>query len=158
MEVPLSGRTGRIDGRMNADKYKPFVLLQSVNVHLSATQPLKANKEHKDRVALKEASKCPWVAQWNSPDLNPMVHLWTDLQMEVHRCSPSRLDELERIRLEKQYQILNTLPNILCRLVAKAKTVSILNYNYNVILKKRVQHEGGRGGGGYFANPLEVNW
>lgn len=63
MEVPLSGKTVRIDGIMNADKYKPFVLLQSINVHLSATQRLEAIKENKDRVALREVSKCPWVAR-----------------------------------------------------------------------------------------------
>jgi transposase len=36
-----------------------------------------------------------WLSQ--SPDLNPIDHLWRDLKIAVQRHSPSNLTELERI-------------------------------------------------------------
>ena len=38
------------------------------------------------------------VLEWpsQSPDLNPIKHLWRDLKMAVHQRSPSNLMELER--------------------------------------------------------------
>ena len=36
-----------------------------------------------------------------SPDLNPIEHLWRDLKIAVQRCSPSNLTELERICRKK---------------------------------------------------------
>ncbi len=39
------------------------------------------------------------VIEWpsQSPDLNPIEHLWRDLKMAVHQRLPSNLTELERI-------------------------------------------------------------
>ena len=39
------------------------------------------------------------VLEWpsQSPDLNPIEHLWRDLKIAVQRRSPSKLTELERI-------------------------------------------------------------
>jgi hypothetical protein len=39
------------------------------------------------------------VPEWpsQSPDLNPIKHLWRDLKIAVQQCSPSNLTELERI-------------------------------------------------------------
>ena len=39
------------------------------------------------------------VLEWpcQSPDLNPIEHLWRDLEMAVHQRSPSNLMELARI-------------------------------------------------------------
>ncbi|CAJ0935306.1 unnamed protein product [Ranitomeya imitator] len=44
-----------------------------------------------------------WFSQ--SPDLNPIDHLWRDLKMAVHHCSPSNLTELERICKEEDPRI-----------------------------------------------------
>ena len=40
-----------------------------------------------------------WLGQ--SPDLNPIDHLWRDLKIVVQRCSPSNLTELEMICREE---------------------------------------------------------
>ena len=40
-----------------------------------------------------------------SPDLNPIEHLWRDLKMSVHQWSPSNLTELERICREEWQKI-----------------------------------------------------
>uniref|UniRef100_A0AAQ6A6F0 Tc1-like transposase DDE domain-containing protein n=1 Tax=Amphiprion ocellaris TaxID=80972 RepID=A0AAQ6A6F0_AMPOC len=44
-----------------------------------------------------------WPSQ--SPDLNPIEHLWRDLKMAVHQRSPSNLTELERICKEEWQRI-----------------------------------------------------
>ena len=43
------------------------------------------------------------VLEWpsQSPDLNPIKHLWRDLKMAVQQSSPSNLTELERICREE---------------------------------------------------------
>jgi hypothetical protein len=43
------------------------------------------------------------VLEWPSQslDLNPIEHLWRDLNIAVQRCSPSKLTELERICREE---------------------------------------------------------
>uniref|UniRef100_A0A4W5PP57 Tc1-like transposase DDE domain-containing protein n=1 Tax=Hucho hucho TaxID=62062 RepID=A0A4W5PP57_9TELE len=43
------------------------------------------------------------VLEWanQSPDLNPIEHLWRDLKIAVQRRSPSNLTELERICREE---------------------------------------------------------
>ncbi len=47
------------------------------------------------------------VLEWpsQSPDLNPIVHLWRDLKMAVHQRLPSNLTELERICKEEWHRI-----------------------------------------------------
>ncbi len=47
------------------------------------------------------------VLEWpsQSPDLNPIEHLWRDLKMSVHQRLPSNLTELERICKEKWQRI-----------------------------------------------------
>ncbi len=47
------------------------------------------------------------VLEWpsQSPDLNPIEHLWRDLKMAVHQRLPSNLTELERICKEEWQMI-----------------------------------------------------
>ncbi len=46
-----------------------------------------------------------WWWQHQSPDLNPIEHLWRDLKMAVHQRLPSNLTELERICKEEWQRI-----------------------------------------------------
>ncbi len=47
------------------------------------------------------------VLEWpsQSPNLNPIEHLWRDLKMAVHQRLPSNLTELERICKEEWQRI-----------------------------------------------------
>ena len=47
------------------------------------------------------------VLEWprQSPDLNPIEHLWRDLKIPVHRRSPSNLAELEQFSREERTKI-----------------------------------------------------
>ena len=57
------------------------------------------------------------VLEWpsQSPDLNPMNHLWRDLKIALHRWSPSNLTEFKRICREEWPKI----PKSMCaKLVA----------------------------------------
>jgi hypothetical protein len=62
-----------------------------------------------------------WLCQ--SPDLNPIEHLWRDLKKAVHRRSPSNLTELERICRDV---FSFSLWGIVCRLMRKKTIESIL--------------------------------
>jgi transposase len=59
------------------------------------------------------------VLEWpsQSPDLNPIEHLWRDLKIAVERRSPSNLTELEMICREEWEK----LPKYMC---AKLVTLS----------------------------------
>ena len=57
------------------------------------------------------------VLEWprQSPDLNPIEHLWRDLKITVQQCSPSNLTEPQRICREEWQK----LPKYMCaKLVA----------------------------------------
>ena len=41
----------------------------------------------------KHVNVLEWPSQ--SPDLNPIENLWSDLKIAVHKCKPSNLKELE---------------------------------------------------------------
>ena len=57
-----------------------------------------------------------WLCQ--SPDLNPIEHLWRDLKKAVHRRSPANLTELERICRDV---FSFSLWGIVCRLMKKKR-------------------------------------
>ena len=61
----------------------------------------------------KSLNALEWPSQ--SPDLNPILHLWRELKIAVQQRSPSNMTELERICREKW----ETLPQYRCaKLVA----------------------------------------
>ncbi len=88
-----TGRLVAIEGKMNAAKYRDILdenLLQSA-------QDLRLGRRFTSVTVLE------WPSQ--SPDLNPIEHLWRDLKMAVHQRLPSNLTELERICKEEWQRI-----------------------------------------------------
>jgi transposase len=69
-------------------------------VHLVTGQRSCAHSQDNAGVASGQVSN---VLEWpsQSPDVNPIVHLWTDLKIAVQRRSPSNKTELERICREE---------------------------------------------------------
>ncbi len=126
-----AGGTGRlvaIEGKMNAAKYRDILdedlrlgrrfTFQQDNV---PKHTAKITKEwlHNNSVTVLE-----WPSQ--SPDLNPIEHLWRDLKMAVHQRLPSNLTELERI-CEEEWQ---RIPKSRCeKLVASfpKRLMAVLN-------------------------------
>jgi transposase len=51
----------------------------------------------------KNAKVFEWPSQ--SPNLNPIEHMWKELKIAVHRHFPSNLTELEKIRMGENPQI-----------------------------------------------------
>ena len=65
--------------------------------------PKHTDKTMQEQLRDNSVNVLAWPSQ--SPDLNPIKHLWTDLKMAVHRRSPSNLTELERICREEWQKI-----------------------------------------------------
>ena len=73
-------------------------------------------------------SKHIHVLEWpsHSPDLNPIVNLWQDLKIAVHRRSPSNLTELglfckeewTNISLSRCEKLIETSPKRLAAVIA----------------------------------------
>ena len=103
--VAGTGRLVRIEGKMNAAMYRDILdenLLQSaLDLRLGRrfifqqdNDPKHTAKITKEWLRDNSVNVLEWPSQ--SPDLNPIEHLWRDLKMAVHRRSPSNLMELER--------------------------------------------------------------
>ena len=60
-----------------------------------ANNPKHTAKTTQEWLRDKSLNVLEWPSQ--SPDLNPIKHLWRDLKIAVQRCSPSNLTGLERI-------------------------------------------------------------
>ncbi len=109
-----TGRLVAIEGKMNAAKYRDILdenLLQSAqDLRLDRRftfqqdndpkHTAKITKEwlHNNSVTVLERPN-------QSPNLNPIEHLWRDLKMAVHQRLPSNLTELERICKEEWQRI-----------------------------------------------------
>ncbi|KAI3372165.1 hypothetical protein L3Q82_007018 [Scortum barcoo] len=100
-----TGRLVRIEGKMNAAMYRDILdenLLQSaLDLRLGRrfifqqdNDPKHTAKITKEWLQDNSVNVLEWPSQ--SPDLNPIEHLWRDLKMAVHRRFPSNLMELER--------------------------------------------------------------
>ncbi|KAG2465867.1 TCB1 transposase, partial [Polypterus senegalus] len=100
-----TGRTVRIKGKMTAAMYRDILdenLLQSaLDLRLGRrfifqqdNDPKHTAKISKEWLQDNSVNVLEWPSQ--SPDLNPIEHLWRDLKMAVHRRFPYNLMELER--------------------------------------------------------------
>ncbi|KAG2460189.1 TCB1 transposase, partial [Polypterus senegalus] len=100
-----TGRLLRIKGKMTAAMYRDILdenLLQSVLdlrlgrrfIFQQDNDPKHTAKISKEWLQDNSVNVLEWPSQ--SPDLNPIEHLWRDLKMAVHRRFPSNLMELER--------------------------------------------------------------
>ncbi|KAG2456628.1 TC1A transposase, partial [Polypterus senegalus] len=109
-----AGRLVVIERKMNAAKYRDILdknLLQSakdlrLGRRLTFQQdncPKHTAKITKEWLYNNSATVLKWPSQ--SPDLNPIEHLWRDLKMAVHQRLPSNLTELERICKEEWQRI-----------------------------------------------------
>ncbi|MPV02323.1 IS630 family transposase [Escherichia coli] len=105
-----TGRLVRIEGKMNAAMYRDILdenMLQSaLDLRLGRrfifqqdNDPKHTAKITKEWLRDNSVNVLEWPSQ--SPDLNPIEHLWRDLKMAVHRRSPSNLMELERFCKEE---------------------------------------------------------
>ena len=99
MAASCCGRLVRIKGKMNRAKYREILdenLLQSVQ---EDNEPNHTAKTMQERLRDKSLNVLEWPSQ--SPDLNPIEHLWRDLKIR----SPSNLTELERICREEREKL-----------------------------------------------------
>lgn len=105
-----TGKLVRVDGRMDGAKYRA-ILEENL---LEAAKDLRLGRrfvfqqdndpKHKARATMewfrsKNINVLDWPSQ--SPDLNPIEHLWQDLKIAVHRHPPSNLAELEQVCKEE---------------------------------------------------------
>ena len=109
-----TGKLVRIEGKMNAAMYRDILdenLLQSALdlrqgrrfIFQQDNDPKHTAKITKEWLHNNSVTVLEWPSQ--SPDLNPIEHLWRDLKMAVHQRLPSNLTELERICKEEWQRI-----------------------------------------------------
>ncbi len=109
-----TGRLVAIEGKMNAAKYRDILdenLLQSAQdlrqgrrfTFQQDNDPKHTAKITKEWLHNNSVTVLEWPSQ--SPELNPIEHLWRDLKMAVHQRLPSNLTELERICKEEWQRI-----------------------------------------------------
>ncbi|KAG2464911.1 TCB2 transposase, partial [Polypterus senegalus] len=109
-----TGRLVAIEGKMNVAKYRDILdknLLQSAKdlrlgrrfTFQQDNDPKHTTKITKEWLHNNSVTVLEWPSQ--SPDLNPIEHLWRDLKMAVHQRLPSNLTELERICKEEWQRI-----------------------------------------------------
>ncbi len=109
-----TGRLVAIEGKMNAAKYRDILdenLLQSAqDLRLGRRFTFQQDNDPKHTAKITKEwlhNNSVTVLEWprQSPDLNPIEHLWRDLKMAVHQRLPSNLTELERICKEEWQRI-----------------------------------------------------
>jgi transposase len=107
-------RLVKIEGKMNGAKYREILdenLLQSAQ-DLSLGRKFTFQQGNDTKHIMQEwlRDKSLNLLEWpsQSPDLNPIKHLWRDLKIAVQRSSPSNPTELERICREEWENSPNT--------------------------------------------------
>ena len=105
-----TGKLVRVEGKMDGAKYRDILeqnLSHSVHdLRLGqrfSFQPDNAPK-HTAKATLewfkgKHVNVLEWPSQ--SPDLNPIENLWSDLKIAVHKRKPFNLKELEQVCKDK---------------------------------------------------------
>ncbi|KAG2458309.1 TC1A transposase, partial [Polypterus senegalus] len=100
-----TGRLVRIKGKMSATMYRDIldenVLQSALDLRLGRRFIFQQDNDpkHTAKISkewLQDNSVNVLERPSQSPDLNPIEHLWRDLKMAVHRLFPSNLMELER--------------------------------------------------------------
>ncbi len=75
----------------------PWGKLIDINFNFKVNYPFKHTaKATQEWLGDNSVNVLEWPSQ--SPDLNPIEHLWRDLKMAVHLWSPSNLTELENLQ------------------------------------------------------------
>ncbi len=108
-----TGRLVAIEGKMNAAKYrdildeKPSPECSGPQTGPKVTFQQDNDPKHTAKITKMAHNNSVTVLEWpsQSPDLNPIEHLWKDLKMAVHQRLPSNLTELERICKEEWQRI-----------------------------------------------------
>uniref|UniRef100_A0A9J7X9A1 Transposase n=1 Tax=Cyprinus carpio carpio TaxID=630221 RepID=A0A9J7X9A1_CYPCA len=109
-----TGRLVAIKAKMNAVKYRDILdenLLQSAqDLRLGRRFTFQQDNDPKHTAKIMKEwlhnnSVTVLERPGQSPDLNPIEHLWRDLKMAVHQRLPSNLTELERICKEEWQRI-----------------------------------------------------
>uniref|UniRef100_A0A671VMH4 Tc1-like transposase DDE domain-containing protein n=1 Tax=Sparus aurata TaxID=8175 RepID=A0A671VMH4_SPAAU len=117
-----------IEGKMNAAKYRDILeenLFQSAQdlrlgrrfTFQQDNDPKHTAKITKEWLRNNSVTILDWPSQ--SPDLNPIAHLWRDLKMAVHQRSPSNLTELERIPKSRCEKLVASFPRRLMAVLAQ---------------------------------------
>ncbi len=105
-----TGRLVRVEEKLNGAKYRDILnenLFHSAqDLRLGRRFTFQHDNDHKHTAKATQellrdnsVNVLEWPSQ--SPDLNPIEHLWRDLKMAVHGQSPSNLTEIERICKEE---------------------------------------------------------
>ncbi|KAG2459959.1 TC1A transposase, partial [Polypterus senegalus] len=123
-----TGRLVAIEGKMNAAKYRDILdknLLQSAkDLRLGQRFTFQQDNDPKHTAKIMKEwlhNNSMTVLEWpsQSPDLNPIEHLWRDLKMAVHQRLPSNLTELERIPKSRCEKLVAAFPRRLMALLAQ---------------------------------------
>ena len=105
-----TGSLVKIDGIMNSNKYIEILQenIQPSVKKLGLGRRFRFQQDNDPKHCAKITKKwfeqnricvLDWLRQ--SPDLNPIEHLWRDLKIAVHKRSPSDLKELEQFCKEE---------------------------------------------------------
>ena len=117
------GYSCKIDGRMDGDLYIEILedeLMKSIDYHGKTPSDIIFQQDNDSKHICKKAKDwfknhniqvLPWPAQ--SPDLNPIEHLWQHLKRKLGEYSipPNGMLELWE-RIEKEWE---AIPNSVCR-------------------------------------------
>ena len=97
--VAGTGGLVRVEGKLNRAKYRDILNENLVHLWVKGS-PFNKDSKHTAKTMQEwfrdnSVNVLEWPSQ--SPEMNPIKHLWRDLKMAVHWWSPSNLTELKRI-------------------------------------------------------------